>query len=286
MDGFRKIKLKTLKEIRQYATALGLSPWHINKPELLQNMRTAIIDGGDNLYPDWTSRAEAHTSVWRELFNPNRDYTNIELERIARTIHAPYSHKNKEQLRASIVAKLAEGLPVEEKKQFEPNEVVPPEHPEFQQPAFIEQFNPQFRYYERFHKKTATFTNIPWDENTADIIFSLIRWAQTHREEMFVGHNIPSDSRIYISMYGNLKVSVFDKNTDEKKEGRFNEVTGKERDTTLWSFREMEELLSPVQLKNAIINWIRENYELYSMYGVVFGRLCGNRIYYISYNKF
>ena len=108
-----------------------------------------------------------HTpSVWRELFNPNRDYTNIELERIARTIHAPYSHKNKAQLRASIVAKLAEGLPVEEKKQFEPNEVVPPEHPEFQQPAFIEQFNPQFRYYERFHKKTATFTNIPWDENT------------------------------------------------------------------------------------------------------------------------
>ena len=234
MDGFRKIKLKTLKEIRKYAQALGISPWHKNKPELLQNMRTAIIDGGDNLYKDWTSRAEAHTSVWRDLFNPDRDYTTLELERIARTIHVPYSHKNKAQLRASIVAKLGEGL--EEKKQFEPNEVVPPEHPEFQQLSFIEQFNPQFRYYELFHKKTATFTNIPWDENTADIIFSLIRWAQTHREEMFVGHTVPSDSRIYISMFGNLKVSVFDKNTDEKKEGRYNEETGKERDTTLWSF--------------------------------------------------
>ena len=93
MDGFRKIKLKTLKEIRPYAKALGISPWHKNKPELLQNMRTAIIDGGDNLYQDWTSRAEAHTSVWRNLFNPDRDYTTLELERIARTIHAPYKNE-------------------------------------------------------------------------------------------------------------------------------------------------------------------------------------------------
>ena len=77
---------------------------------------------------------------------------------------------------------------------------------------------------------------------------------------MFVGHNIPSDSRIYISMYGEVKVSVFDKNTDENKGERFNEKTGEERDTTLWSFREMEES-SPVQLKNEIIKWIRENYE-------------------------